>query len=142
MKSLLLLGGLLWGCEEAAKTQETTPKKKEYQLVQPSEMSKLMNQMYDLNEQIKAELMAGELTASYTSVFENIHKATLTDPTDRDVMFDGFAKAFVQNQQAIFEVEGLEAQKEQYNVAIETCIACHSKKCVGPIPRIKKLLLK
>ena len=44
------------------------------------------------------------------------------------------------------EIKVFETSKDslvsKHNNAINSCIACHETTCVGPIPRIKKLLIK
>lgn len=110
-------------------------------MVKPSEMANLMNEMYAFNESIKQQVIEGKLNNNYPEKFNNIHSAVMTDPNDRDETFEAFSKLFLESEQALFE-----APKEElvmrYNNAINACIACHTKKCSGPIPRIKKLLIK
>jgi hypothetical protein len=128
-------------CKEEVKAKQTPQKKKELVMVTPSEMANLMNEMYAFNESIKQQVIDGKLNNSYPEKFNNIHSAVMTDPNDRDETFEAFSKLFLQSEKALFE-----APKEElvlrYNNAINACIACHAKKCSGPIPRIKKLLIK
>lgn len=128
-------------CKEEVKAKQTPQKKKELVMVTPSEMANLMNEMYAFNESIKQQVIDGKLNNSYPEKFNNIHSAVMTDPNDRDETFEAFSKLFLQSEKALFE-----APKEElvlrYNNAINACIACHTKKCSGPIPRIKKLLIK
>ncbi len=141
--SLLVI--VLTGCNSSTNKDvvvenEETPNK-ELIMVEPSEMANLMNEMYAFNEAIKQQILNGELNTSYSTRFDNIHSAVLTDPSDRDLNFESFSKLFIESQKALFE-----APKEElvmrYNNAINACISCHNVKCSGPIPRIKKLLIK
>ena len=72
--------------------------------------------------------------------FLNIHTEVLTDPTDRNSGFEGFSRAFLLNQQAVFSDKTTD-KKEQFNVMVNACVACHKTTCIGPIPKIKKLLI-
>jgi cytochrome c553 len=136
---ICLLCVLSFGCKEEKKEQ---PKeKKELVMVKPSEMANLMNEMYAFNESIKQQVIEGKLNNSYPEKFNNIHSAVMTDPNDRDETFEAFSKLFLESEQALFEAPEEELVM-RYNNAINACIACHTKKCSGPIPRIKKLLIK
>lgn len=136
---ICLLCVLSFSCKEEKKEQ---PKeKKELVMVKPSEMANLMNEMYAFNESIKQQVIEGKLNNSYPEKFNNIHSAVMTDPNDRDETFEAFSKLFLQSEQALFEAPEEELLM-RYNNAINACIACHTKKCSGPIPRIKKLLIK
>lgn len=136
---ICLLCVLSFSCKEEKKEQPKV--KKELIMVKSSEMANLMNEMYAFNESIKQQVIEGKLNNSYPEKFNNIHSAVMTDPNDRDETFAAFSKLFLETEQALFE-----APKEElvmrYNNAINACIACHTKKCTGPIPRIKKLLIK
>ena len=73
--------------------------------------------------------------------FSNIFTAT---PTDESMTMDdlhGFAENYLQQIKALGNAKG-EAQKAAYNNIINGCIMCHENSCSGPIPRIKKLLIK
>ena len=56
---------LLFSCKnEVASTEESTSKKVEYDIYQPSEMASLMNAMYAYNLQIKNQIISGETPAN------------------------------------------------------------------------------
>lgn len=138
LRSLLIVFLLvLVGCKQS---KEEPAKKEELVMVETSEMAKLMNEMYAFNESIKQQIIEGTLNNSYPAKFDNIHSAVLTDPTDRDLNFESFSKLFLEAQKSVFQ-----APKDElimrYNNAINACVSCHNVKCVGPIPRIKKLLI-
>lgn len=122
-------------------TQEEPEKKKELVMVERSEMALLMNEMYAYNQSIKLQVIDGTLDASYPEKFDNIHSAILTDNSDRDLNFESFSKLFLEAQKKIYE-SPQEDLVMRYNNAINACISCHNVKCVGPIPRIRKLLIK
>ncbi|TJY37310.1 hypothetical protein [Pontimicrobium aquaticum] len=138
-KNILYLFVLVaFGCK---KPPEEPEEKKELVMVETSEMAQLMNEMYAYNESIKQQIIDGKFNNSFPKKFMNIHSAVLTDPSDRDGSFESFSKLFLEAQKAVFESSNADLTTN-YNKAINACISCHEVKCVGPIPRIKKLLIK
>ena len=139
--TILILGSIFFFSCDAAKKE--TPKNNDEELVmyEFSEMALLMEEMYKTNEDLKKKIVNKEAIGEFSVKFLNIHSAVLTKPKDRDASFEIFSKAFVENQQAIFSASPDEV-KDQFNVMVNTCIACHKTTCSGPIPRIEKLLIK
>lgn len=125
----------------SVKKEEGTDVKEELVMYQFSEMALLMEEMYKFNEDLKVKIINNEDLGEFTDKFLNIHSAVLTDPKDRNGSFEIFSKAFIENQQAIFSVERTNA-KEQFNTMVNSCVACHKTTCLGPIPKIEKLLIK
>ncbi|MCB0463580.1 MAG: hypothetical protein R2816_09390 [Flavobacteriaceae bacterium] len=126
------------GCKES---QEEPKEKQALIMAERSEMALLMNEMYAFNESIKQQILDGTLSTSYPEKFDNIHSAVLTNPSARDLNFESFSKLFLEAQKELFE-SPKEELITRYNNAINACISCHNVKCVGPIPRIKKLLIE
>ena len=135
---LVILLFIAFGCK---KNQEKQKEKKVLVMAETSEMTKLMIEMYAYNESIKQQIINGELKNSYPERFDNIHSSVLTNPSVRDSNFEAFALKFIEAQKQVFE-SPQEELTINYNNAIQACITCHNVKCVGPIPRIKKLLIK
>lgn len=129
---------IVFSCDTFKK--EESLKKEELVMYQPSEMTLLMNEMYIFNEKTKEKIIKNEDLGEFPANFLNIHSAILTDPTDRNVGFEGFSKAFLMNQKAVFSANTTD-KKEQFNVMVNSCVACHKTTCIGPIPKIKKLLI-
>lgn len=135
---LIILFLIATGCKN---NQEEQKEKKVLVMAETSEMGKLMIEMYAYNESIKQQIINGNLNNSYPQRFDSIHSAVLTNPTVRDSSFESFSKQFIAAQKQVFE-SPQEELTINYNNAIQACISCHQVKCVGPIPRIKKLLIK
>ena len=133
---VLLMSLLLFSCKKEIKQPN-----EELIMYQSSEMAALMNAMYEGNITIKNKILKGETIGSFPETYLNIHNAVLTDPADRNVSFDAFSKLYIQNMQQVY-VGSKDSLKENFNKAINSCIACHQTTCTGPIPRIKKLLIK
>lgn len=129
---------IVFGCKN---NQEEQKEKKVLVMAKTSEMALLMNEMYAYNESIKQQIIEGNLSNSYPQRFDNIHSAVLTNPSVRDFDFESFSKQYLEAQKQVFE-SPQEELTVSYNKAINACISCHNVKCVGPIPRIKKLLIK
>ena len=121
-----------------------TPNKEEVYkdpvMYQPTEMALLMRKMYEVNNLVKTQIINKDTLLSFPQEFSNIHTAVLTKPSDRDIEFDSLAKVFIDHQKATFSTSS-DSLVFHFNKSITTCISCHESRCVGPIPKIKKLLI-
>lgn len=130
----------VFACNASTDKNAEIAKTEELVMYKPSEMALLMNEMYIFNEKTKGKIIKNEDLGEFPANFLNIHSAILTDPTDRNIGFEGFSQAFLMNQQAVFSANTT-AKKKQFNVMVNSCVACHKTTCIGPIPKIKKLLI-
>ncbi|WP_040282422.1 hypothetical protein [Psychroserpens damuponensis] len=129
--------------EKAEKKEIIVDGAKTYDVYQPSEMSTLMKGMYAYNMQLKADIEAGkELTGEFPEAFLNIHSAVLSSAKFRTDNFKHYSAKFIEAQQEIFSQDTLTTAQDRYNNAINMCLSCHKTECTGPIPKIKKLLIK
>jgi len=147
MKYWLLLGCalLLLSCNESSteelKVEEVAMEdKKDFEMYEVSEMSAIMQHMYQLNEQLKERIESGEELGSFSVSFERMLNAKMTNDKPMDDFFKTHAETFLANQRSIYENPA--QAKELYNEAINSCIACHEVKCTGPITKIEKLFIK
>ena len=141
---LLILTLLIYSCQNKLQKEEISTKTVETEelvMYEMSEMALLMEKMFVENEQLKKKIENGEELGAFNQEYLKIHSAILTDPDVRNNSFNSFSKALLLNQEAVFTTEGEEV-KAQFNKMVQTCIACHQTTCMGPIPRIKKLLIK
>lgn len=130
-------------CEDKPedKKEETVIKKEEsFQLYQMSEMASFMEIMYVDHQRIKGEILAGKKVDTLNFDLSKLFYARMTDTTDRDAEYQNMAKLYVEYEEQLLG-DNLQ-QKEIYNKAVNMCISCHQIKCTGPIPRIKKLLIR
>lgn len=111
-------------------------------IVKQSEMAALMLEMFEVGAENKQLVLKGKFPKNYPENFTKIHSAVLTDPSGRDVAFKGFADFYLLQQKELYELSQKDFLIEQHNNVVNSCISCHQVKCVGPIPRIKKLLIK
>ena len=121
------------------KTTDSTTTE-EFEMYEMSEMAALMEQMYVDNQRLKERIMKGDTIGKFPQHFIRIHKAVMTDATDKDDFFDEQAAKFIKAQELIYE-DPTNA-KQHFNNGIDACIQCHQVKCGGPIPKIKKLYIK
>ena len=109
--------------------------------IKQSEMAALMNKMYDKNLENKMLVLEGKSPKDFPKEFLNIHTAQLTNPSDRKATFGTFSDFYLKSFQKVYETSK-DSLVYRHNNAINSCITCHETTCVGPIPRIKKLLIK
>lgn len=135
----VLISLLILSCNSEKKGEK---KDLVFDMYEPSEMSLLMNRMYEINERIKKDILEGKNPEDFPLEFLKIHTAELSDFKYRNETFESFSKLFIQKEKDIFETGSNEEAKKRFNQAINLCISCHKTECTGPIPRIKKLLIE
>lgn len=137
----LLAITLISSCAETpVKEEVVVEEKKNFEMYELSEMSAIMQHMYQLNEQLKARIENGEELGEYSESFERILEAEMTKGKEIDDFFKAHAETFLNDQRSIYE--NPDQAKELYNKAINSCITCHEVKCTGPIEKIEKLIIK
>ena len=121
------------------KTTDSTTTE-EFEMYEMSEMAALMEQMFVDNQRLKDRIIKGDTIGKFPQHFIRIHKAVMTDETDKDAFFDEQAAKFIKAQELIYQDP--KNAKEHFNNGIDACIKCHEVKCGGPIPKIKKLYIE
>jgi hypothetical protein len=111
-------------------------------MYEASEMALLMQEFYDYNASLKQQILNGEPLSEMPEAFKTIHTAQMTDASGRNMIFKSYAPAYIQTQQAVLDPSNTLDITSRYNNTINVCLACHKTECVGPIPRIKKLLIQ
>ena len=138
---LAYIFGLLLLFSACKKEVEKEQKQEELIVYQPSEMAILMNAFYEYNASLKSAIINNETLQAMPESFQNIHSAKMSDPDGRNAIFNGLAPVYITAQMRVLDSLSSLDVKSRYNNAINLCIACHKTECVGPIPRIKKLLI-
>lgn len=134
---------LLLGCKNNENLTETEKKEEvKYQMYQPSEMAVFMNAMYAYNLQLKTQISNGEVPDHMPLDLMRLHSAEMTDGKYRTETWKSFVNVFITAQEQVTDTTSSISIKERYNATINNCLGCHKTECVGPIPRIKKLLLQ
>ena len=109
-------------------------------MYEASEMSLLMRGMYEFNKAARTHIINKDSLLAFPEEFLSIHKAVLTDPSERDKEFDSIAEQFIKAQKATFSIQS-DSTLYYFNKSVNLCISCHETRCIGPIPKIKKLLI-
>lgn len=122
------------------KSNDSVKKESNFQMYEMTELAMLMEQMYAYNQQLRSRIIDNDSLGEFPEKFEKIHTAVMTDPTENDAFYQEQAAFYLEAQKAIYV--NPDQAKEKFNAMVESCLACHAKKCGGPIPRIKKLFIK
>lgn len=141
--AFLLMAVLFVSCN-SSEEKDAAKSNKEFvfDMYEPSEMTHLMLSMYDFNEIVKKEILAGNTPDKFPKEFLKIFTAELTDNKPQNEIFKAYSKVYIDNERAIFDQTSEVPLKQRYNNTVNTCISCHTTECVGPISRIEKLLIK
>jgi hypothetical protein len=105
-------------------------------------MANLMNGMYAYNLQIKQQIINGETPVSMPLDLMKLHSAEMSNGHARTAIWNSKVQSFIESQQSVVDTLSNLELKERYNAAINNCLACHKTECTGPIPKIRKLLIK
>lgn len=133
----------LVSCKDEGTLNEASPEKKiTYDMYEPSEMAGFMNALYAYNQQLKAQIVAGETPTAMPLDLLKMHTAEMTDGKSRTKNWQSFVNVFIESQEAISDTLSKAVLKERFNTAINNCLSCHKTECTGPIPKIKKLLIQ
>ncbi len=141
--SIVIFSFLIFvSCKNEEKvTEEPVKKAVVYDMYQPSEMAGFMNAMYAYNQQLKAQIVAGETPTRLPIDLLKLHSAEMSNGKSRTQNWQSFVNVFIESQEAVVDTLSTTELKERYNNAINNCLNCHKTECTGPIPKIKKLLI-
>ena len=145
---------LVWGClftaslfvgcsqpEETEVTEEPSAEEWEPQMYDVSELVKVMRSIEkDLKVQ-RDSLQNGGQLAERPAYYANIKTAEATNPEEINAVYMALADKFLADYDSVHHADA-NLQVEKFNGMISTCVACHEQYCQGPIPKIKKLLIK
>jgi len=154
----VLLGAILYSCTQPStsnetigatkdsismrKTQDTCTTTVEGNYKDPnqaSELALLMRSMYTDSEKIKQAVVEGKFPEDFREKFKKIHSAVATEAEMKDAAFAAMANVFLKNMDKLYDNQN---QIDDYNILIQSCLACHQNHCPGPMSRIKKLVIK
>lgn len=128
--------------ETDTKASSNTSEPIVYDMYEPSEMANLMNEMYAYNLKVKKAIVNDEDLQGFPIDFLKIHTAELSDFKSRNETFKSFSKLFIDAEKTLYDSTSVRTKTERFNAVVNVCISCHQTECTGPIPRIKKLLIK
>lgn len=105
-----------------------------------SELALLMREMQLYSSTAKADVKAGRKPAPYPKSFDAINSAKISDHMSKSDHYESFAGIYLMAVKSY--ANSLPADRvDTYNNMVNTCLACHSQHCPGPVPVIKKLLI-
>lgn len=102
---------------------------------QDSELALLMREMHEQAKLLKLLLVNDEDLEPYEIDVDFILEAEPTRPSVQGDEFESFARYFLKSNSDIFQNPGI----ENYNIMVESCVACHKEFCPGPVRTIQKL---
>lgn len=108
-------------------------------MYQPSEITGFM---YAYNLQLKQQIIAGETSVNMPLNLMKLHSAEMSNGKKWTVVWNSFVNVFIASQKSVADTISNVQLKEKYNTAINNCLACYKTECLGPIPKIKKLLIQ
>lgn len=105
-----------------------------------SELSLLMRKMEKQLVDARPAVMTGTYKGTYPEEFDKVYTAKPTDDQTKNEYYDTFAGVYVQAVKSFTSAPAAE-QVEKFNNVVNSCLACHSQHCPGPVSRIKKLTI-
>jgi hypothetical protein len=139
-----LLASLFFACSsDDASTEQvvaTKKEKKQFEMYEHSEMAAAMLYFYSHFEALKTAIREDQPLGEPSQQLELFHTAEMTKGKTKDETFLNYLEEFKVSYASLFN-DASENKLELYNATVDACIACHQKKCSGPIPKIEKLYL-
>ena len=106
-----------------------------------SELALLMREMQAYSNQAKEDIAAGKKPAKYPAKFDKIHTAKISDSMSKSDYYNSFADLYIMSVKNY--ATSTSAQRvDTYNNMVNSCLACDSQHCPGPVPVIKKMMIK
>ena len=105
-----------------------------------SELSLLMRKMEKQLAEARPAVVNSKYKGTYPKEFDKIYTAKPTDNETKTASYDVFANVYISAVKTFVTAKPAN-QIESYNNVVNTCLACHSQHCPGPVGRIKKLLI-
>lgn len=128
--SFLVCCGLLLGA--ASSNQDMNPNGS-------SELSLLMRKMEKQLVDARPAVMKDQYKGTYPAEFDKLKTATPTDSETKTEYYDVFADLYTSAVKNLYAAK--KYQVKAYNNVVNSCLACHSQHCPGPVGRIKKLMI-
>jgi len=105
-----------------------------------SELALLMREMQQYSNTAKADVKAGKTPAPYPKEFDKIHTAKISESMTKSEYYKSFADLYIMSVKNYTSSAPAE-RIETYNNMVNSCLACHSQHCPGPVPVIKKMMI-
>jgi hypothetical protein len=106
-----------------------------------SELAVLMRKMQQYSNTAKEDIKSGKAPAPYPVEFDKIHTAKISEGMSKSDYYKSFADLYVSSVKNYASSAPAE-RVDTYNNMVNSCLACHSQHCPGPIPVIKKMMIE
>jgi hypothetical protein len=106
---------------------------------EPSALAALMREMFTEAEAMQSFVKENKIPKDVRTKFAAMQTATPTEKEMTEEPFGSMAKVFLKTMDNLYDEKN---QVEDYNLMIQSCLACHQNPCPGPMVRIKKLLIQ
>lgn len=120
--------------------KDSKTKNNKFKMYEMSEMALLMEQMYIENQRLKTKIIDNDSLGLFPEYYSSMNTAELTNQKDKDGFFEVQTNLFLAAQKEIYKNPS--NAKANFNYMVGKCIECHQVKCLGPISKIKKLLIQ
>lgn len=138
---LLLIPFLTLCTQNEEEEKECSAPTEKSQMAEASELSILMNDMFETNMKWKKQIENGEVPTGDYEKHSGIMTAQSVNERAGSDFYNAMAKTYLKNVKNI-TLSTPENVKKNFNTMVSTCISCHEEVCFGPIVRIKKLYIK
>ena len=130
-------------CDEEIKAKETKKpvSNDDLEMYVPSELAKLMQEMYDANQNWKEEILKGNIPNEFPEKYKKIHTAKSDNENAGSEFYNAMASSYIKAVDDLTKATP-ENAKEKYNAMVNVCVTCHLIVCPGPVSRIKKLTIE
>ncbi|MFD2033787.1 hypothetical protein ACFSKL_03240 [Belliella marina] len=108
---------------------------------QDAPLALLMREMFLDMEEIKISVEEGQSIKGYLEKYKELLTAKPTDQSVKTEAFQTMGMGYLANLRQ-FENSSDQELLENYKVLVNSCLACHSNYCPGPIKRINLLKLE
>ncbi len=142
----LILASFFTSCNESpveAVEEETATQEEvwEPEVYATSELVEVMRKIEEDLKSTRQTVIEEQSMKARPAFYEEIKTAEPTEPEDITAIYMALADKLLEDYDAAAQAEG-HAQVDKFNGMINTCVACHEQYCQGPIPKIKKLVIK
>lgn len=109
-------------------------------MYEPSELATLMLEMYDANQDWKAEILKGNIPKEFPEKYKQMHSAVSVNENAGSAFYNTMSDTYLASLEDLTKATP-ENAKEKYNNMVNVCLQCHQQICPGPIPKINKLII-
>ena len=130
-------------CDEEIKSEikKKPVSNDELEMYVPSELAKLMQEMYDANTNWKEEILKGNIPTEFPEKYKKIHSAKSSNENAGSEFYNAMATSYITAVEDLTKATP-ENAKDKFNTMVNVCVECHLQVCPGPVSRIKKLTIE